>query len=536
MNKELIPALRHFRKYPVFSLINLGGLSIGIAASFVLLIYSQREFSTDRHFKDAGRIARITTDFFHMGPFAVSQPQLSALLQAGCKDVEYTTAIAADDEIPVRLNTQERAFNNIRAYSIDSGFFKVFSYQAAAGTLPQNGLAPGEAIVSETNARKFFGKEDPLGRTLLVGKRMTPYKVVAVLKEGFEKSHLDPQLLLPRKPSPAANLNNWMSAAQYNYVKLKPQGSIDGLKTWLETLREKVIYPSGGGTTSYKEWAASTMGVSFAVTPLTSIYFDTTPKFDLTPGGNLTQVQLLSTISILLILLAVINYINLVTARASVRAKEMGLKKTYGASRGALIAQLLKESILFSLLAMGIACGLIQVILFLYQYSTGASLTGPIPFLSANYVWLLLFSLGVGGLAGLYPAFYLTGLRPRLAIRSTTTSAANSNSHIRNGLVTIQFVIATGLVFLSFVIYSQLLYMKNKDKGFRSEGIVLVEDIDKMKDRVQAFQQLIEQQSQVASTSLCQRAPGGTGIAMHTYRTAAMPKDMSIQTFPVDDR
>jgi putative ABC transport system permease protein len=534
MNQEIKHALRSFRKYPVFSLINLGGLSIGIAASFILLVYSQREFSCDRHFQDADRIARIGTDFFHMGPFAVSQPQLPPLAQASCKDVEYATAISIPDEASVRTSVQERAFTGISSYAIDSSFFKVFSYTASAGSLPKKGLAPGEVILSTANAHKFFGKQDPIGKTLLIGKEMTPYTVVAVLKEGFEKSHLDPQLLLPRPMENNAGWTNWMSAAQYNYVKLKPQGSFDGLRSWLQTLCEKVIYPVSGAPISYKEWTAGNTAVSFVVQPLVDIYFHSGMKFDLTPGGNLTQVKLLSTISILLIALAIINYINLVTARASVRAKEMGLKKTFGASRSTLMTQVLKESILFSALAMILACGLIQVILFFYQYSTGATLTGPIPFLSANYLWLILFSLVVGAIAGLYPAIYLTGFLPRLTIRSTTTAAAgNGNAGIRNGLVMLQFVIATGLVFLSFVVYSQLLYMKNKDKGFRTEGVVLVENIDEITGR--AFQQLIEQQAQVASTSFCMRAPAGHSIAMGTYRTTAMQKDMTIQDFPGDD-
>ena len=535
MNQEIKLALRSFRKYPVFSLINLGGLSIGIAASFILLIYSQRELSCDRHFKDADRIARIGTDFFHMGPFAVSQPQLPALAQASCKDLAYVTSINASDETPIRTSTQERAFTGIKPYYIDSSFFKVFSYTTEAGFLPQKGLAPGEAVLSATNARKFFGKQDPIGKTLLIGKEMTPYRIVAVLKEGFEKSHLDPQVLLPRAADPI--VTNWMYSTQYNYVKLKPQGSFAGLETWLQTLRQKVIYPSSGAAISYKEWAAGNTAISFIVQPLTEIYFNSGMKFDLTPSGNITQVKLLSTISILLIALAIINYINLVTARASVRAKEIGLKKTFGASRSNLMMQILKESILFSLLAMIISCGLIQVILFFYQYSTGAALTGPIPFLSANYVWLVLFSLAVGTLAGLYPAIYLTAFLPRLIIRSTTTAGSgNGNAGIRNGLVMLQFVIATGLVFLSFVVYSQLLYMKNKDKGFRTEGVVLVENIDNTQGRAAALQNLVEQQAQVASTSFCMRVPAGHTLAMGTYRTATMQKDMTIQDFQGDDR
>jgi len=537
MNQEIKLALRSFRKYPVFSLINLGGLSIGIAASFILLIYSQRELSCDRHFKDVDRIGRIGTDFYHMGPFAVGQPQLPALAVASCKDIAYMTSIDKSDETPVRTSTQERAFTGISPYYIDSSFFKVFSYTTTAGFLPQKGLEPGEAVLSATNARRFFGNQDPIGKTLLIGKEMTPYKVVAVLKEGFEKSHLDPQLLLSRLTDPNSIAANWMYASVYNYVKLKPQGSFKGLETWLQTLRQKVIYPSSGAAISYKEWAAGNTAISFIVQPLTEIYFNSGMKFDLTPSGNITQVKLLSTISILLIALAIINYINLVTARASVRAKEIGLKKTFGASRSTLMIQILKESILFSLLAMIISCGLIQVILFIYQYSTGTALTGPIPFLSANYIWLILFSLAVGTLAGLYPAIYLTGFLPRLIIRSTTTTGSgNGNAGIRNGLVIVQFIIATGLVFLSFVVYSQLLYMKKKDKGFRTEGVVMVENIDNTSGRAVAFQHLVDQQSQVANTSFCMRVPAGHTLAMGTYRTASMQKDLTIQDFPGDDR
>src|ERR1700761_8011070 len=128
MNNLLKTVLRQFRKYPVFSIINIGGLAIGIAASFVLLIYAQRELTVDHGFKDADRIARICTDFYHMGPFAFSQPMMRNVVKATCKDVEDATALttASDD---VRTNPNERAFENNSIYNIDSSFFNVFSYK-----------------------------------------------------------------------------------------------------------------------------------------------------------------------------------------------------------------------------------------------------------------------------------------------------------------------------------------------------------------------------------------------------------------------
>jgi putative ABC transport system permease protein len=532
---SLKPALRHLRNYPAFSLINLGGLSIGIAASFILLVYTQRELSTDRHFRDADHIARIGTDFFQMGPFAFSQPMLRDLSIASCKDVQDATAIESGDETPIRTNTADRAFTGIEPYYIDSSFFNIFSYETAKGFIPRNGPAPGQAILSTTQAIKFFGNADPIGKIIYVGKDMKPTKVIAVLKENFAKSHLDPQVLLHRDPSPDAGSAVWSSCSQYNYVKLKPQSTIAGLNAWLDRVREKIVYPASGTNKPYSQWKTSGEAISFVTQPLTDIYFHSDLKFDLTPGGNLTQVRLLSAISLLLIALAVINYVNLVTARSSVRAKEIGLKKTFGAARLRLIFQMLEESVAFSFLAMIVACGLIQVILFGYSSLTGSALTGPIPFLSANYLWLILFSLAVGLLAGIYPALYLTGFRPGLIVRSTSGSGRN-RPILRNTLVTLQFAIAIGLLFVSFVVYSQLQFLKTKDKGFRSDGVVVVENLGGLNDRVDAFRGLIDQQSQVASTSLCTRTPAGNSISMGHYQTRDMNQSIFIQEFPVDDR
>ena len=526
--------LRQFRKYPAFSLINIGGLAIGIAASFVLLIYAQRELTADHQFRDSDRIARICTDFYHMGPFAFSQAMMRPLLKSTCKDVEDATAIKWDRGIDVRTSFNDRAFTDNETYSVDSSFFHIFSYKAAKGAIPAHGLAPNEAILSAEKAARFFGAQDPIGKTLYIGKDNSPHTVVAVLAEtAGDRSHLAPQIFLDREPDPQESSTNWTSGMYYNYVKLTPKGSLAGLKTWLDRLRRNVVYPSTGTTMTYEEWSNASSTTTFLIQPLTSIHFDNRPMYDLTACGNLIQVRLLGSVAILLILLAIINYVNLVTARSSVRAKEMGLKKTFGALRPTLIISIVKESVIFSGLAMLLACGLIQVILFIYQYSTGAELTGPIPFLSANYLYLIVFSILVGILAGTYPAFYLTGERNRLSIRSSGTGRERAG--IRNVLVTLQFVIATGLVFVSFIVYSQLNFMKNKDKGFRSDGLIIVSYTDHLKEHAEAFRQMVAQQSIVVSTSYSGRIPAGNSITMGTYELPKTRKTISIQEFFADD-
>ncbi len=518
-------ALRNLRKYPVFSLINLGGLSVGIAASFILLVYSERELSTDSGFRDADRIARIGTDFFNMGGFAASQPMLRDVLQFACKDIaSATTFDKAYEDIPVRLSTDERAYTGIHPYYVDTAFFKVFSYSTAAGAIPAKGLAPGEVVLSESNARRFFNHQDPIGKTLLIGKENTPCKVIAVLKENFERSHLDAQLLLPMTTARLAGYPTvWPSSSVYNYIKLKPAGSLAGVKTTLDRLLKKVVPAS-----------ESYMNIKFIIQPLRDIYFHSDLKMELTPGGNLTQVKLLSAIGLFLILLAIINYVNLVTARSSTRNKEIGVKKTFGASRRQLAGQIIMESLFFSLLAMLLSIGLIRVIGLLYHFATGASLTGALPLMIKHYGWLLLFSLAVGLLAGLYPAFYLTALKPILSLRPYTNKPGNTNLKIRNILVLVQFSIAAALVFASFVVHSQLQYINGKDKGLRTEGVLLIDNLNGLHNP-EAFRRLVEQQSQVVSTSFCNRTPAGKSIVMATFRTAAMKENMTLQIFPVDD-
>lgn len=526
--------LRQFRKYPVFSLINIGGLAIGIAASWVLLIYTQRELTVDHQFRDADRIARISTDFYHMGPFAFSQAMLRPLLKATCKDVEDATAIMRETGLDVRTSLNDRAFTGIESYHVDSSFFHIFSYTAGAGVIPVHGLAPNEAILTAEKARQFFGRQDAVGKTLYIGQENTPYTVVAVLAETTEKSHLFPQIFLARKTEPSENGTNWSSVLYYNYVKLKPQGSFAGLQSWLDQLRRKVIYPTVGTEQSFEQWNTASNTITFLIQPLKTIHFDNRAMFGFSAGGNLTQVRLLGTVAILLILLAIINYVNLVTARSSFRAKEMGLKKTFGAGRRALVVQVIRESAVFSSLAMLLASGLVQVILFIYQYATGTELTGPIPFLSANYLYLIGFSLFVGVVAGIYPAFYLTGERNRLTIRSSGTGREHAG--MRNILVTLQFVIATGLVFVSFIVYSQLNFMKNKDKGFVSQGLVVVDNIGELKDHAETFRQMVDQQSAVVSTSLSNRIPAGNSVSMGTYEIPKTRKTISIQEFGADDK
>jgi putative ABC transport system permease protein len=526
--------LRNFRKYPVYSLLNIGGLSIAIAASFILLLFVKRESSTDFHFDQAGNIYRISTDFYNMGGFAKSQPMIKDHLVHECKDVAFVTSFdrSYQDE---NIYISDNVFPGYYPYYIDNDFFKVFSYEASEGYLPASGLRPGEAILSESAEKSFFGHQSAIGKSIAVGRNDNIYHVIAILKSNISKSHLQPEIILPLKKNVEDN-PRWSSAVLYNYVRMKPGATQKDLEAYINLLLEKTVYPSSHTANSYTQWKNSNASVKFFIQPLTDIYFTSQYRFEVSPGGNYTQVKILGVIGIMLIMLAIINYVNLTTARITIRSKEVGIKKTLGAAKKTLIKQLMLESVVFSLLAMISSIALIKIILVCYGTFTGNTLLGAVSLVPVHFVFLLLFCLVTGLLAGIYPAFYFSSFTPASTLKGNYSSNGKGNNSIRSALVVVQFIVASALIFSTLVIWSQLRYMNSKDKGFDDKGVVIIENAGELKDQANAFRQSVAQLSQVSGTSFCNRTPAGKSLWMYTFKTNEMKDEMTIQTFPADDQ
>lgn len=523
---------RNLFKYPVYSTLNLGGLAIGIAASFVLLLYGFHELNYDRSFPDSDRTYRVATDFFNMGGFANSQSQLSYFLGTESEVVENVTSLdRAYQQVPFRVRSND--FSEADVFYIDSSFFEVFPFAIREGYIPGGGLAPNEAILSRQAAEKFFGNESAIGKVIEAGKERKRYQVVAVLDRYDFKTHINPNILLPQEREGELQ-TNWSSANAYNYVKLKPGATEADLQAYLDRLLEETVFPTRNFDGDFAAWKESNSTVKFFIQPLQDIYLYSNYKFELSAGGNPAQVRVLGIIGIFLILIASINYINLSTARASVRAKEVGIKKTLGLMKGNLVRQFLLESVMFSTLAMLTAAVLIEGLLWVFQQITGEVLVAS---LFSNW-WqpaaLLVFSVLIGLLAGVYPSFYLTSFKPVKVLKGDMTMRGNRG--LRGTLVVVQFSIAIALIICSTVVFQQLQFMRNTDKGFEQEGVLVVQGLGALGEQSQAFRQEVERQSQVVSTSLSKRIPSGNSVWMYTYKTPAMTDGMTIQTFPVDDQ
>ncbi len=525
-------AVRNFFKYPLYSFLNLAGLSLGIASSFVILTYVHRQLTYEDQFKDADHIYRVSTDFYNMGGFAKSQSILHHSLSHEFKDVEKATKLDRAWE-PQKIFVGNTMYAEAGAYYIDSSFFHVFDYAFKEGS--PRALSQNEVILSEALAKKYFGSEPASGKIIEVGKEKKQFSVAGVFHENeIYQSHLKPSLFFSIYSYPNLNDPNWHSAAVYNYVKLKPLASASSLEAGLNNVLKAEVFPTTGFDGSFDQWKVSNSAVKFFVMPLKDIYLHSNFKFEVTPGGNLALVKILALIGIFIIFIAAINYVNLTTARSSLRTKEVGVKKTLGAGRSKLVQQFLGESVFFSLLAMVLALLLAQLLLRIFSGITAGQLPTSI---FSHWLYIaafILFSLLIGLIAGIYPAVYLSASKTLSVLKGQRS--IKKDSGLRTGLVVFQFTIAIFLVIGSVVVFQQFQYMMHKDPGFSREGILVVDNFAYLGKNGPVFKKEIERQSDVISASSNTRLPAGNSVWMYTYRTAEMDHDVTLQTFPCDDQ
>jgi putative ABC transport system permease protein len=297
-------ALRNLVKFPGFSLLNIAGLTLGIASSFVILIYVWQELQTDKGFKDYGKIYRVATDFFNMGGFANSQQSLHEKLVT-YKGIEAATIFQRGyQEIPVEVNSVQ--YNEPYNFQVDSNYFKVFSYHFVEGSPETVMRSPGEVVLTEMLAKKYFGNQTAMGKVVKIGKDKRLYRVSGVVSENKFKTHLLADLWTPVYDK-FENREQWNQAGFYNYVKLSGTSTEADLKRILDDILKRNVYPASGSTKSYAQWHEEPNSVKFFIQPLKDIYLHSNYKFEVSAGGNPTQIYILGIIGVFIILIAAVN-------------------------------------------------------------------------------------------------------------------------------------------------------------------------------------------------------------------------------------
>jgi putative ABC transport system permease protein len=467
-------AFRNLSKNRLFASLNVFGLTIGTICCLYILFYVQDERSYDLHHQAAGRLYRVTTELQNAGATGEEflnscSPPIALAAKAELPEVETATRMVNPGLFGIErylFKVGDRVFYEKTGYLVDSTFFKTFDYHFIAGNPAKTLDAPQSIVISEALAIKLFDTPYALNKTINITGQLADevFKVTGVFNGKLGNTHLMPDFFMPMNSRGLGDFtrqdNTWAgNNFAYTYLKLRPDSDIKALENKLNALLEK----RGGDQLRHFK-----MKKSLHLQPVTAIHTSAAEgKLDVSKGTSERFLNMLLLIAGFIQLVACINFMNLSTARSTRRAKEVGVRKTVGASRSALVAQFLSESMVMTLLAVGMAVPLVILLLPWLNEITGADFRLNLVQNGWNWTIVLGLALLTGVIAGSYPAFYLSSFNPLSIFRGMKTSNSGSGAvFLRKGLVVSQFVIASVLIIGALVVQQQLSYLLQQDMGF----------------------------------------------------------------------
>lgn len=457
-------AIRHLKRQPGYALLNILGLTIGIASALLIILYLNQETSFDKHHPNAENIYRISADITEPDNafrWAVSQPPLGKTVKEEFQEIKQFTRFAGGGN--TRFRYDNRNYEAENWYLVDSTVFEVFKVDFIQGD-PETALAgPNSIVLSKTLAEKVFKGENPMGQ-LLETERFS-YKVTGIYKDIPVTSHIRPDAMASFSTNEQyANSQSWGGFGLYTYVVLN-----DGVNpAYVEQRLNEEIIPKYVATI----FDQFDIKVKYEMINIQDIHLYSDFQNEPSALGNIDYIYIFLAVAIFLVLIACINYMNLATARSMRRSLEVGIRKVMGAVRGALIRQFIVESVLIALVSMFISVLLLLVAVPMINNQLGTSLLLS-DLLSTEIVLTLIGILIFTGLvSGSYPAFYLSGFSPIKAIKGGSGSKRTGNVWLRRVLVGIQFSISIFMLIGTLVIYQQMQYVRNADLGFDKDQVV----------------------------------------------------------------
>lgn len=452
-----------------YSIINISGLSIGMASFLLILLWVQAEVSYDKFHDNSDRIQLLYLDAILGSPMTapVSVADAGPTMVELYPEVENMVRLEPGGA-SVSIKIDERMFQEEKVSYADNTIFEVFSFPLIMGNVKDALVAPYTVVISESLARKYFGSEGALGKILEIDGN-TEYTITGIMADMPENSSLNFDIIRSFETlisNNTAGVGEWFSFRYMTFLLLAENSDIDALEAKFVDLIDSKMGPM---------LAALGASVSLYLQPLEDFHLYSNYDIDMGEIGDITHVYLFSGIAILILLIACFNFINLATARSTKRAKEVGLRKTLGADRNKIVSQFLGESIFLCLIAAFFTLILLEISLPLF--SSLARYEFNISYVDDWWVipGLIGLAIVVGLLAGSYPAFFLSSFTPIEALRGVN-GQGRSNSYFRSVLVIVQFAISVCLIVGSITIYKQLNYITEKNLGFNKEEVLVIEN------------------------------------------------------------
>ncbi|KJF45563.1 ABC transporter permease [Draconibacterium sediminis] len=511
MIKNLLKhSLRALKKQKGYVAINILGLAIGIACSIIIALFIIHELSYDQYHENKDRIYRVNLDG-KIGEQEVNASYSASILGPTMADefpeVEKFCRLNNWGEAVVKR--EDIAFVIDDFAEVDSTFFQLFSIPLLRGDSKTVLNEPHTMVLSESTAKKIFGNEDPINKMVRVNTGQDPYRITGVMADFPEETHLNANILTSFMTNNRADDPEWMNNSFSTYVLLKPNTSPESVEARFPGLIEKYVGPRVQELLGImlEDFLAQGNRYNYHLQPLTKIHLMPEVEHEVKPATDPKYLVIFSSVAILIIVIASINFMNLSTAQATKRAKEIGVKKVSGSSKGMLILQFLTDSTLISFIALILAVAIVFVSLPFFNDVFDTQVRFNIIEHFYYIPLLILFALFVGFVAGAYPAFYLSSFNPNTVLRGKLRDGAK-NGKLRRILVSVQFLISIILIVGTIIMYRQLTYMVNKDVGFGKDRLMVIQSAGSVGDQVKAFKQEILKIPGVQNVSASTAVPG----------------------------
>jgi len=517
LRNYLTIALRSLRRRPGYTGLNLAGLGVGMACCLLIGLYVQNELGYDRFHPEHERIVRLAQQSDDGGLAWIGDAAIP-ILQNEIPQVE--TVVRLDrrtEQVAYEDGDTVKRFEEQRFFAADSTFFEVFGgFRLRAGD-PQTALSrPGTVILTPETARRYFGDEDPVGKTLRLEdqgqhREGAPLTVTGVLEPVPANSHVQFDLVSNFRTFMSGSIGSYWVPQAWTYALLKPGADREAAQ---ELVRDAIA------AERRPEVAAKYTPV---LQPITDIHLYSNLSGEPSGQGSIVQVSIFAAIALFVLLIAAVNFINLATARATERSTEVGVRKAVGAQKPQLIRQFLGESVLLSVGGVLIALALTQAALPVFSTILGKEFA--VGIWSNGILWGIVAAVvlvtGIG--AGSYPAFVLSRFQPATVLKDITSGAGRRGGWLRKGLVVFQFAISVALIVATVVGYSQLDYLRNARLGFDKDQIVLMNPEGNVETLKQEFTSLPE----VEHITLTSTPPGLSAGRSYRYEVNGQRPDDS---------
>jgi len=509
LKNYLLTTYRNMLRKPIFSLINILGLAIGMAAFMMIVLYVADELSYDRFHEKSDRMFRVTIH----GVFANNEfnttytsAPLAEALQNEFPEVENVSRIMLRNQHSVAIGDQ--TFIEDQWLYADSTFFDVFSFELIEGDPRKVLTEPRALVLTESTARKWFGDENPIGKTIIENNRHH-YIVTGITKDVPANSHFRFNVVASFTTLTWHSNTSWFNQSAHTYVVLREGADVQETQAKLpdflyRSINEQLKLFLG---ISVDEFEQSGQLYRLRLQPVTQIHLNSQLEGELDNNGSMASVYLFSMIALFILLIACINFMNLSTARSAWRAKEVGIRKALGSDRSDLIRQFLGESVLYALVAAVLAVLLMELSMpyfnLITQKQLGFNLSNTVFFVP----FLIVLILFTGLLAGSYPAYYLSAFQPLEVLKGQIAKGAGRN-RLRSYLVLLQYSISIILLISTFVVYKQLKFIRDKNPGYKKENVVLIKRVHGLGEKLDVFKQNILSHPNILSASYALDMPG----------------------------